>query len=62
MAQHKAPTEVVIAAPDEKSAFAQFVERTWLPFTILAILVAAGILVMQFYARKAEAAKAAAPS
>lgn len=58
MAQHKAPTEVVIAAPGEKSAFARFVERTWLPFSVVAVLVAAGILVMQWISRKAEAARA----
>lgn len=59
MAQHKAPTEVVIAAPDEKSAFARFVERTWLPFVVLAVLVAAVIIVMQVLSRRAEAARAA---
>ena len=54
MAEHKAPTEVTVAAHEEQSPFAAFVERHWPKAAVLALALAAGILYNQ-YRGQAEA-------
>jgi peptidyl-prolyl cis-trans isomerase B (cyclophilin B) len=47
MAQHKAPTAVTIAPTEERSGFAQWLERYWKHVSLLAVLIAAAILYYQ---------------
>ena len=44
MAQHKAPTQVTIAAVEEKSTFAAFVEKSWKPAALAAVAVIAFVI------------------
>lgn len=56
MAQHKAATEVTIAAREERSEFAAWIDRNWKLMAALAVLIAAAILVFQYLqVQKSEA-------
>jgi cyclophilin family peptidyl-prolyl cis-trans isomerase len=48
MADHKAPTEVTVVPHEEKSAFADFVEKQWPKGAVIAILVTGFILYGQW--------------
>jgi len=56
MAQHKAPTAVTIASIDEKSGFAEFVERYWKAALIVVVLLTAAILFWENSKRSQETA------
>jgi cyclophilin family peptidyl-prolyl cis-trans isomerase len=56
MAQHKAPTSVTIASLEDKSAFAQAVDRYWKVAVLLALALTAGILYSQRSKLTSEAA------
>jgi cyclophilin family peptidyl-prolyl cis-trans isomerase len=47
MAEHKAPTQVTIVPHEEKSAFAEFVDRHWVKAAIVAAFIAAFIIYRQ---------------
>lgn len=55
MAKHKAPTEVTLVGPEEKSALAEFVERHWPKAALIAIVATASILYTQY--QKQQGAK-----
>jgi cyclophilin family peptidyl-prolyl cis-trans isomerase len=48
MAQHKAPTAVTIAPTQEKSGFSRWIDQYWIHISILAVLIAGGILFYQY--------------
>lgn len=48
MADHKAPTEVTIASHEEKSGFAEFVDKHWMKGALVAILISGFILFAQW--------------
>ncbi|MCB9914495.1 MAG: peptidylprolyl isomerase [Planctomycetes bacterium] len=54
MAKHKAPTEVTLVGPEEKSALAEFVERHWPKAAVLAVLVTAVILFTSYRRQQAQ--------
>lgn len=59
MAQHKAPTAVTIAPVQEKSGFAEFVDRYWKLGVLAALAVAGFLLYRQHAQRTAEETDAA---
>lgn len=52
MAQHKAPTEVTIAAHEEKSLLAEFVEKHWMKGALVAVAITGFILFTQYQNQK----------
>lgn len=57
MAKHKAPTQITIAAIEEKTAFHEFVNRYWKLGVALALVVGAAILIPHYQQREAESAR-----
>jgi cyclophilin family peptidyl-prolyl cis-trans isomerase len=47
MAQHKAPTAVTIAPTEEKTGFALWIDSYWKHISVLALLIAGGILLYE---------------
>lgn len=56
MAKHKAPTQVTLVPVEEKSALAEFVEKYWKLGALLAVIITASILVVQYMNQKERAA------
>lgn len=54
MAKHKAPTQITIAAIEEKTAFHEFVERYWKLGAGLAVVAGAAILIPHYQKQQAE--------
>ncbi len=52
MAQHKAATDITVAAADEQSAFSLWIERNWKLMAALAALIAIAVLVFQYLSEK----------
>lgn len=57
MAKHKAPTEVTIAAVEEKSSFVTLLERMWIPAAIAAAVIIGMILFRQNAAESVKVAE-----
>ena len=55
MAEHKAPTDVTIAAGEEPSRLALFVDRHWVKAAVVAVAIAGFILFNQYQAEQAAA-------
>lgn len=52
MAQHKAATDVTVAAAEEQSAFSLWIERNWKLMAAIAALLAIAVLVFQYLSEK----------
>ncbi len=48
MAQHKAPTAVTFATPENRSGLGPFVQRFWKVFAFLAVVAASGIIYLAY--------------
>jgi peptidyl-prolyl cis-trans isomerase B (cyclophilin B) len=59
MAKHKAPTQITIAAIEEKTAFHEFVDRYWKIGVGLVIVAGAAILIPHYQKREAEGSRMA---
>ncbi|MFT7485162.1 MAG: hypothetical protein ACI9F9_001009, partial [Candidatus Paceibacteria bacterium] len=56
MATHKAPSDVTIVTHEDRSSFAEFVDKHWLKAAALAVLATAGILFNQYQKNQDAAA------